>query len=367
MRTLIFSGIYPPDVGGPATFIPQLERYLSSQGREYHTITLADQLTSMWDSEDSLTFVSRSLPLTIRVMLVISEGLRRSRNTAVIFSNGLYEEAAIVSKLTNRPLICKVVGIPAWEAQQRFQQDQSRHSQGLETLTRSSLSMALRVRNRIWEWSLRQARLIITPSMELEKYLNSLDLNVPVKLIENGTDIKNMYSNSHKFDVVTTSRLVPWKNLDILIDAAREYDFTLAIAGDGPERERLKVLAENHPNIHFLGVVNPNSVSDLLMSSKVFALVSSYEGLSYSLIEALAIGKACVLSKAQGNVGAIKDSDVALMVPVRDVEETGKAIRKLLDNESFRKKLEKDSLEFAQVHYDKIKQLEKVVKTFDEG
>jgi glycosyltransferase involved in cell wall biosynthesis len=95
-------------------------------------------------------------------------------------------------------------------------------------------------------------------------------------------------------------------------------------------------------------------------------LVSSYEGLSYSLIEALAHGKACVLSNATGNVDAMKDSLATLFVPVRDVKETGKAIRRFLDDESFRHLKGKAAREFALLQFAKGKQLKKVVELIDE-
>jgi glycosyltransferase involved in cell wall biosynthesis len=363
---LLFTGIYPPDIGGPATFVPQLEELFSSQGRSYQTITLADGISYSIEQDKKLILIARDLFLPNRILQVIFQGLWRARNCDVIFCSGLYEEAAIVSLLTGKPLISKVVGIPAWEAWRKIDSVGSDLSQGLENFTIESLPFILRLRNRIWERLLRKSQLIITPSRELERYLKSRGLTTPLFVIENGTIVDEFQELDFVYDVVTTVRLVPWKNLDILIAAAKEFDFSLAIIGDGPERKTLELMAEGDPKIHFLGVLDHASVSRVLMASKVFSLVSSYEGLSYSLIEALAHGKACVLSNATGNVDAMKDSLATLFVPVRDVKETGKAIRRFLDDESFRHLKGKAAREFALLQFAKGKQLKKVVELIDE-
>jgi glycosyltransferase involved in cell wall biosynthesis len=363
---LLFTGIYPPDIGGPATFIPQMEDFFFSEGRSFQTITLADGFPSPDRRRKNLTLIARNLPKLIRITRVVFQGWKYARKFDVIFSNGLYEEAAILSVLTGKPLISKVVGIPVWEVQQRTHPYRSNLLGGLENLTINSLPLLLRLRNAIWEKSLQKSHLVITPSFELERYLKSRSLTVPVKVIENGTDVGEFMDEAERYDVVTTVRLVPWKNIDVLIAAVKKFNFSLAIVGDGPERKALEIMAKDDHRIHFLGVLDRESVSKVLMASKVFTLVSSYEGLSYSLIEALAHGKACVLSRSAGNLDAMRDSSAAAFVGVRDIDETGQAIRRLLDDNSLRLLKERAAKEFALMHFDRNTQLEKVVKEIDE-
>jgi glycosyltransferase involved in cell wall biosynthesis len=362
---LFFTGIYPPDIGGPATFIPQLEAHLDSMGRKFHTITLSDRDGVARKSKPRFSSISRKIPIPIRVLKVVIEGLRIARSKDVIFSNGLYEEASIVSFLSGKPLVSKVVGIPAWEAHRQVSCHGEPLSQGLENFDKKRLPISLRARNMIWEWALRQSSSIVTPSVELACYLNSLGLKTSIKVIENGTRIVNTDAETYEYDVVTTVRLVPWKNVDILILAAKTFDFTLAIVGDGPERSKLAHLASGDERVSFLGALSAESVSRILMSSKIFSLVSSYEGLSFSLIEAWAHGKASVVSTSRGNIDALKNSDVSLRVPIRDVKATGIAIRSLLDNESLRRSKELEALHFVEVHFEETNQLNKIVKEID--
>lgn len=363
---LIFSGIYPPDIGGPATFIPQFETYLTSLGSEFHTITLDNGIHWLPVRKPRFSSISRRILLPVRILKVVREGLRWVQSKDVIFSNGLYEEAAIVSVLSGKPLVSKVVGVPAWEALRQTVVDDSVRSKGIEMFDKELLPMFLRFRNKFWEWSLRQSSLIVTPSIELALYIESLRLGTLVKVIENGTDIAHSVSASCKYDVVTTVRLVPWKNVDILILAAKSFDFTLAIVGDGPERALLEHLAAGDQRIRFLGALDSSSTIRILASSRIFSLVSSYEGLSYSLIEAWALGKSSVVSIAKGNLDALKGSDVSLRVPVRDVKATGVAIRMLLDDDLLRSTKENEARAFALVHYEKNRQLGKILKEIDE-
>lgn len=362
---LLLTGIYPPDIGGPATFVPQLEELFESQGRNYQTITLTDNFSCRIRHDKRLKLIARDLFTPLRVLQVIYQGLREARKLDLIFCNGLYEEAAIVSLLSRRPLISKVVGIPAWEARRRLGVAESELFQGLETFSTSSLTFAWRLRNRIWEKLLQQSQLIITPSYELKRYLKSRGLSVPILVIENGTTIKDVCKHEFMYDVVTTVRLVSWKNIDILIAAAKEFDFSLAIVGDGPDRAALEFKAKGDSRIHFLGVMDRASISRILSSARIFSLVSTYEGLSYSLIEALAHGRACVLSAATGNVDAIGDSSAASFVPVRDIQATGRAIRRLLDDEFLRRLREAAAENLALLRFDKKKQLERVVEQID--
>jgi hypothetical protein len=42
MRILIITGIFPPDIGGPATYVPQVAKALADQGHQITVLTLSD-------------------------------------------------------------------------------------------------------------------------------------------------------------------------------------------------------------------------------------------------------------------------------------------------------------------------------------
>ena len=119
--------------------------------------------------------------------------------------------------------------------------------------------------------------------------------------------------------VVFTGRLHPQKNLDVLLDAwpavVRRTGATLVLAGQGPERDRLEEKARAlgvAPHVCFTGSVA--DVADVLRAADVFALPSVAEGMSNSLLEAMATGLPCVASDIGGNQDLLGPGPAGVLV-----------------------------------------------------
>jgi len=84
------------------------------------------------------------------------------------------------------------------------------------------------------------------------------------------------------------SRLVPYKRIDLAVQAFNELGLPLAIAGDGRDRARLEALAK--PNVKFLGRVSDEQAHDLLARCRAF-LFPGEEDFGISPLEANACGK----------------------------------------------------------------------------
>ena len=114
--------------------------------------------------------------------------------------------------------------------------------------------------------------------------------------------------------VIFTGRLHPQKNLDVLIEAwpsvAASTGATLVLVGHGPERERLAEKARTlgiEDRVCFLGPIA--DVADALRSADLFVLPSVAEGMSNSLLEAMATGLPCVASDIGGNQDLLGDQN----------------------------------------------------------
>lgn len=106
--------------------------------------------------------------------------------------------------------------------------------------------------------------------------------------------------------ILFTGRLHPQKNLGVLLDSWPEIlaqqPAHLILAGDGSERLAITDRIERAgltPYIHLLGTVH--DIPELLRAADIFALPSVAEGMSNSLLEAMATGLACVASDIGGN------------------------------------------------------------------
>lgn len=106
---------------------------------------------------------------------------------------------------------------------------------------------------------------------------------------------------------VFTGRLVVTKGVWHVPDIARRLDearapVCLAVAGDGPERERLESSAP--ANMHVLGRLHREDVSALLQQADLFVFPSEYpEGMPTSIMEA----GACGVSSIATNVGGVRE------------------------------------------------------------
>jgi glycosyltransferase involved in cell wall biosynthesis len=138
------------------------------------------------------------------------------------------------------------------------------------------------------------------------------------------------------FVIGCVAALRPVKNHEGLLRAFREAlqsspeiadQVWLALAGDGPLRAQLQVLSRDldiDKNIVFLG--HRQDVIRILKALDVFVLNSVTEGMSYSLLEAMAVGLPTIATDVGSNPELIGDRKRGLLVPTGDGEALVKAI-----------------------------------------
>ncbi len=98
---------------------------------------------------------------------------------------------------------------------------------------------------------------------------------------------------------------------------------TLVIAGDGPERARLEArAAERGVDLRLLGY-RPD-VEQVLAALDVFVLSSTSEGLSNTILEAMAAGRPVVATRVGGAEEMIADGVTGVLVPPSDPSATGR-------------------------------------------
>ena len=96
----------------------------------------------------------------------------------------------------------------------------------------------------------------------------------------------NVVSNSpitrhapRKKQICYVGRLSPEKGCDQLLKAwslAKTEKASLVIAGDGPDRERLKSLSQADPSVNFIGKIDPGSVNKLMAESQAIVIPSTW-------------------------------------------------------------------------------------------
>ncbi len=329
LKFLLISGIYPPDIGGPATFIPAFGAFLRDSGANVEVITLSPNRNEVLQEDFGKVIKIRRAKLKlIRFIEVTWQIYTRSRNADIIFANGLYEEAAVANLIRRKKLVFKIVGDPIWE---RFR-NSSKLSYNLDEYHFSQLSTKLKLERFLFNWSLSRANIITSPGSKLAKTIENIYGVKNIQVIENGIDPPS-YSETTDFnyDLISVSRLVKWKRIDLLIRAASRTKSTLLVIGEGPEEYELKRLANQiNAQIHFMGSISKKEILMYLQQSRIFALVSSYEGLSFSLLEALSLGKRILVSDIDANQILFEGTNFASIVDPEKPEEIDAAIKLLI-------------------------------------
>jgi len=141
--------------------------------------------------------------------------------------------------------------------------------------------------------------------------------------------------------ILAIGRHVPQKGLDVLIRAlaeAKPPGLDLLIAGDGPETEELRKLAEGLP-VHFLGRVDHAKAVSLFMGCHFFVLPSRHEPMGIVNLEAMAAGKVVIASNVGGVPELVVKDETGLLVPADDVPALARAISLLSGNAEMRDRL----------------------------
>lgn len=134
------------------------------------------------------------------------------------------------------------------------------------------------------------------------------------------------------------------KGLDVLLDALAQLDAasrpTLWIAGEGPEASALERRARQlgvADRVRFLG--HRDDVADLLAACDAFVLPSRQEGLGVAALEAMALGRPVVASRAGGLAESVLHERTGLLVEPGDAEDLARALKRLLGDPELSRKL----------------------------
>jgi glycosyltransferase involved in cell wall biosynthesis len=131
---------------------------------------------------------------------------------------------------------------------------------------------------------------------------------------------------------VMVGRLSPEKDVETLLRAmalaVREQpSFQLKIAGNGACLAALKQLTSElslEQHVHFLGEVR--DIPDLLAQASLFVLPSLTEGISLTLLEAMARGLPIVATRVGGNPEIVEEGETGLLVPAKSPAELARAM-----------------------------------------
>ena len=187
---------------------------------------------------------------------------------------------------------------------------------------------------------------IIVLSESAHRYFKET-YNRETVLIHNGIDkpikkeaeeITKIYGLSKDGYICIVSRLTAEKGVHYLIDAYNSIktDKKLVIAGDTSDTddyvEMLKQKASGNPNIIFTGFISGDVLTEIYSNAYLVTLPSDIEGMSLSLLEALAYGNAVLCSDIPENT--LVTEDKAMHFKKSDIKDLAEKLQTMCDNEN---------------------------------
>jgi glycosyltransferase involved in cell wall biosynthesis len=122
------------------------------------------------------------------------------------------------------------------------------------------------------------------------------------------------------------SRLIPYKRIDLAIEAFNRLGLPLVIAGDGRDRARLETLAK--PNVQFLGRVPETDLPDLMARCRAFVF-PGYEDFGIAPVEAQASGRPVIAFGAGGALDTVIDGQTGVLFKEQNVDAMIEAVLQL--------------------------------------
>jgi glycosyltransferase involved in cell wall biosynthesis len=184
-----------------------------------------------------------------------------------------------------------------------------------------------------------------------------------LRVIHNGIDVpagapQRRPAAGAVLRAVHVARLNPIKDQDTLLRAVRrvvdaEPRFELDVIGDGPRREELLALRSElrlTGHVRFLGY--RDDVPELLTGRGLFLLSSLSEGISLTLLEAMAAGLPVVATAVGGNPEVVVPGQTGLLVPPRDPDRLAAAILSLIRDPRQAADLGRAGRERVAAHFD---------------
>jgi glycosyltransferase involved in cell wall biosynthesis len=347
VRALIVSGIWPPDVGGPASHAPDVAAFLRERGHQVEVVVTASAVPAQ--EAYPVRSISRSLPKGVIHVRTGLEIARRAARADVVYTTGMFGRSSLGAALVRRPYVVKLTADPAFERARRrgiVGGDVDEFQHGAE-------NAAVRVLRLARDAELKHAAHVFTPSEYLRELalswgVDSTRVSVlpnptpPVPVLAPREELRRGFELAGP-TLAFAGRLTAQKSLRVALEAVASVDgIELLIAGEGDELETLEQdVAELGliDRVRFLGALPRARVVELFAAADASILSSTWENFPHAVVEALAVGTPVIATSTGGVSEVVHDGENGLLVPLGDSAALGDAIRRYFGDEELGRRL----------------------------
>lgn len=181
-----------------------------------------------------------------------------------------------------------------------------------------------------------------------------------IGVIPNGVNVElfrpaERQIQAEKFEILCVSRITPRKGIRFLIKALEKFIVEnpyvhLTIIGDGNEKESLENLVRGlglGHSVTFRGLVPHKQLPEEYAKADVFVLPSLNEGMSNTMLEAIASGLPIIATQTGGSDELVKNGVNGLIVKMQDSDDLAQKLSMLVKQEQLRLNMGRLSRELA--------------------
>ncbi len=342
LRIALPTGIFPPDIGGPASYVPGIAAALAARGHAVEVITLADDPDAGGDHPFPVIRIRRGMSRIPRMIRTVGAIAASARKADVIYANGLFIEAAFAAALSRTPLAMKIVGDWAWERAHN-------HGAGgwsVEEFQSRPQPLRWEIVKRLRSAVTRRADRIVTPSRYLLEIVAAWGIPIQrIAVVYNALEPppEAQPASLPPFagrTLITVGRLISLKGVDALLELIRDRkDLRLLVVGDGPERSNWESFATRldvAERAIFTGSVDREQVMAFMKAADVYVLNSLHEGLPHILLEAFAAGLPVIATASGGTKEVVEDGVNGLLIPPHRKDLIAAAVDRILSDPGLR-------------------------------
>jgi glycosyltransferase involved in cell wall biosynthesis len=305
MKITVATGIFPPDIGGPATFLREFVPFLRKNGWTVEVITYgAPRKKAITISHDN----------PVKWWSFYRAVLKSARDSDVILATDTFSSgwpAARAAKKLKKRLVTRFVGDSAWEISRSngWTEDQ------FDVFQKKRYDWKIEFLRRVQKNVLKQSE-VITVSHFLESVLKKWGIKstvIPNAVSSLKLPAKNVLRKKLGFDkkfvVLNVGRITTYKGVDKIIRMCAKLrkeisELLLVIVGEGPAFFDAQKAAHEENISHivrFEGRKDESEARALMKAADVLVLNSEYEGMSHTLLEAMSVECPVIASDVCGN------------------------------------------------------------------
>ncbi|OGZ53274.1 MAG: hypothetical protein A3B25_00165 [Candidatus Ryanbacteria bacterium RIFCSPLOWO2_01_FULL_48_26] len=331
MKVLICTGIFPPEIGGPATYSRILASELKKRGHNVRVITYSGGESGIKNYELGEEFpvirIPRSKFKLLHYWRYFCAVKRYGGQADLLYAQDPVSAGYptyLAAKILRKPFAVKITGDYSWEqAMGRGLTDKLIDEFQTQPQYPKRIKQMRGVQIRVAKGAAR----VIVPSRYLKKIVtgwgvkekqttvvyNSIE---PPRLpLSKAEARKDLNISERTFLIVSSGRKVKWKGFELLEKVVAD-------------------LGKRHPNLELkiLSAAPRAVLYKYFWAADLYVLNTGYEGLSNTLVEVLGIGVPIITTNVCGNPEIISNDFNGLLVDYNDASGLKAAIEKVYDN-----------------------------------